>query len=98
MPLLHGPNTRFYTARFYSVLIGTFVMQLNLPQVVAEVSAAFAAYERALADHDNMTINMLFWQSPQTVRYGISEIQHGSDQIRAYRKIATPVPRSRRLQ
>lgn len=98
MPLLHGPNTRFYIARFYSVLIGTFVMQLNLPQVVAEVSAAFAAYERALADHNNMTINMLFWQSPQTVRYGISEIQHGSDQIRAYRKIATPVPRSRRLQ
>jgi hypothetical protein len=73
-------------------------MQLNLPHVVAEVSAAFADYERALKDHDNLTINALFWQHPETVRYGTGDIQHGSDQIRAFRKTCPPVPKSRRLQ
>ncbi|CAB3751539.1 oxalurate catabolism protein HpxZ [Paraburkholderia solisilvae] len=73
-------------------------MQLNLPHVVAEVSAAFAAYERALADHDNFMINALFWQRPETVRYGLADIQYGGEQIRAFRRTCPPVPKSRRLQ
>src|ERR1700761_3423990 len=42
-----GAATRCFTPLLH-LLTGTFAMQLNLPHVVAEVSAAFAAYERAL--------------------------------------------------
>ncbi|TDY50882.1 uncharacterized protein DUF3225 [Paraburkholderia rhizosphaerae] len=73
-------------------------MQLNLPHVVAEVYAAFRAYERALVDHDNFMINALFWQRPDTVRYGIADRQHGCDQIRAFHKTCAPVSKTRQLQ
>ncbi len=73
-------------------------MELNRPDVVAEVSAAFAAYERALVDHDNVTIVALFWQRPETVRYGLADVQRGIDEIREYRRTCDAVPRSRRLE
>ncbi|MDR5828631.1 oxalurate catabolism protein HpxZ [Caballeronia sp. LP006] len=70
---------------------------VNRADVVAEVSAAFVAYERALVDNDVETMNMLFWNAPETVRYGIAEVQHGGEAIRAWREAAAPVPPSRRL-
>lgn len=70
---------------------------LNRPEVVAQVAAAFEAYERALVDNDVATMNALFWDAPETVRYGIAEIQHGGAAIRAWRETCAPVPRSRRL-
>jgi hypothetical protein len=72
-------------------------MEVNRPEVVAQVSAAFADYERALLDHDIETMNALFWQTPHTVRYGIAEIQLGGDAIRVWRATCVPVPSSRRL-
>ncbi|HXZ06925.1 MAG TPA: oxalurate catabolism protein HpxZ [Paraburkholderia sp.] len=72
-------------------------MEVNRPDIVAEVSAAFVAYERALVDNDVETMNALFWHTPETVRYGIAEIQHGGDAIRAWRESCAPVPRSRTL-
>jgi Protein of unknown function (DUF3225) len=72
-------------------------VELNRPEVVAEVGDAFAAYERALVDNDIATMNALFWHAPETVRYGIAEIQHGVDAIRAWRESCEPVPKSRRL-
>jgi hypothetical protein len=70
---------------------------LNRPDVVAQVTAAFDAYERALVDNDIATMNALFWSTPQTVRYGIAEVQHGGEAIRRWRETCEPVPRSRRL-
>jgi Protein of unknown function (DUF3225) len=72
-------------------------MELNKPEIVAEVSAAFIEYERALVDNDIETMNTLFWNAPETVRYGIAEVQHGGDAIRAWRSSCEPVPPSRRL-
>src|ERR1700757_4445423 len=73
------------------------MMEVNRPEIVAQVAAAFEAYERALVDNDVETMNALFWDAPQTVRYGIAEIQHGGDAIRAWREQCEPVPNSRRL-
>lgn len=69
---------------------------INQPDIVAEVTAAFESYERALVDNDIGTMNVLFWNAPETVRYGIAEIQHGGETIRAWRESCTPVPASRR--
>lgn len=72
-------------------------MEVNRPEVVAEVAAAFAEYERALVANDIDTMNALFWHRPEAVRYGIAEVQHGGDAIRAWRASCEPVPASRRL-
>ncbi|HEY2022541.1 oxalurate catabolism protein HpxZ [Paraburkholderia sp.] len=73
-------------------------IELNRPDTVAEVELAFVAYERALVDNDVATMNELFWNAPETVRYGIAEMQHGGDEIRRWRESCVPVPPSRRLQ
>jgi hypothetical protein len=72
--------------------------EINHAEIVAEVAAAFDAYERALVDNDTALMNSLFWDAPQTVRYGIAEIQHGGEAIRQWRDTCEPVPKSRRLQ
>ena len=60
-------------------------MELNLPEVVAEVSALFERYEAALNANDVAVLNRLFWRSPHTVRYGAGEELYGHDRIAAYR-------------
>ncbi|WP_118179917.1 oxalurate catabolism protein HpxZ [Paraburkholderia phosphatilytica] len=72
-------------------------MDVNRQQIVAEVAAAFDAYERALVDNDTALMNALFWSAPETVRYGIAEIQHGGAAIWQWRDTCEPVPKSRRL-
>ncbi|MGV7209141.1 oxalurate catabolism protein HpxZ [Oxalobacteraceae bacterium A2-2] len=61
------------------------VYPINLPEVLAEVSAEFARYERALTGNDVAELDALFWDSPHTLRYGAAENLHGYDAIRAYR-------------
>ncbi|RFU49622.1 oxalurate catabolism protein HpxZ [Paraburkholderia sp. DHOC27] len=72
-------------------------MDVNKPEIVAEVAAAFEEYERALVMNDVEAMNALFWDTPETVRYGIAEVQHGGEAVRAWRATAVPVPPSRRL-
>lgn len=60
-------------------------MEINLPDVHAEVSAVFAKYEDALVNNKVDVLDALFWPSEHTVRYGIAENLHGIDQIRAFR-------------
>ena len=45
-------------------------MEINKPKIVAEVTAQFMEYERALSSNDVETIDRLFWNSPFTLRYG----------------------------
>jgi hypothetical protein len=61
-------------------------MKLNIPEIVAEVRAAFDRYEIALVSNDVDTLNGFFWASPHTIRYGQSENLHGIDEIRSFRK------------
>ena len=72
-------------------------MKINDPDVVAEVEAAFARYERALLSNDVDTLTALFWKSPLTIRYGIGEILYGSDEIAAFRGARSPVGLAREL-
>lgn len=60
-------------------------MQINLPEVHAEVSAVFARYEAALVANDVTVLDELFWDSPRTVRYGAAENLYGIAAIRAFR-------------
>jgi hypothetical protein len=58
---------------------------LNDPAVVAQVRAAFDAYEQALMADDVAAMDALFHAAPTTVRYGVGEVLYGIDQIRAFR-------------
>ena len=48
-------------------------MQIDIPDVKAEVEAAFARYEQALGDNDVATLAALFWDDGRTIRYGIQQ-------------------------
>jgi len=60
-------------------------MQINIPEVLAEVLAAFERYERALVANDVATLNSLFWDNPLTLRYGIAEQLYGHAAIAGFR-------------
>jgi hypothetical protein len=72
-------------------------MDINLPEIVAEVEAAFARYEAALVGNDTAALQELFWRSPHTIRYGIGENLHGWDEIGAFRAARSPVGLARTL-
>lgn len=72
-------------------------MDINLPDVVAEVEAAFARYEAALVSNDVATLQALFWANPHTIRYGIAENLYGSEEISAFRAARSPAGLARRL-
>jgi hypothetical protein len=60
-------------------------MEINLPEVVAEVTAQFARYEKALTGNDVAVLDELFWNSPHVLRYGAGENLYGSAEIEAFR-------------
>jgi ketosteroid isomerase-like protein len=66
-------------------------MEINLPEVKAEVEAAFARYEAALMANDAAALQALFWNSSHTIRYGIGEILYGWEEIGAFRAARSPV-------
>ncbi|MEJ0068545.1 MAG: oxalurate catabolism protein HpxZ [Pseudomonadota bacterium] len=66
-------------------------MEINLPEIVAEVTAQFQRYETALVTNDIETLNALFWKSPLTLRYGMAENLYGHDQIAGFRAARSPV-------
>ena len=66
-------------------------MQVDIPEVVAEVTEQFAAYEKALVSNDVAVLDGLFRPDPRTLRYGISENLYGYDAIMAFRAGRSPV-------
>lgn len=60
--------------------------EINRPDIVAQVTDAFLRYERALTGNDVATLDALFWQSAQVVRYGATENLYGHGEILAFRK------------
>ncbi len=61
-------------------------MKVNIPEVVAEVTKAFYAYEQALATNDLDTIDSLFWDSALTLRYGPNGTLMGHEAISMFRR------------
>ena len=45
-------------------------MEINIPEIVAEVNEAFMKYEKAILANDVEMINELFWNDEKTLRYG----------------------------
>lgn len=65
-------------------------MEINLPDVVAEVTAQFKRYETALVTNDVDTLNALFWKNTLTLRYGMNENLYGHDAIAGFRAARSP--------
>ena len=61
-------------------------MKINHPGVLAEVTAAFDAYEAALGANDIEALDALFWDSPLTLRYGVGENLYGYEAIALFRR------------
>ena len=74
------------------------MLEINIPEVVAEVSAAFQRYEVALNTNDVTVLDELFWKSPLTLRFGIGENLYGYGQIAAFRSGRSPVGLERSLK
>ena len=66
-------------------------MEIDLPDVVAEVKAAFERYEAALISNDVAALNALFHNDPRTIRYGGTENLYGHHEIMAFRAARSPV-------
>jgi hypothetical protein len=60
-------------------------MDINLPDVLHEVTTAFERYEQALVNNDVAVLDELFWNSPLTLRYGATENLYGYAAIQAFR-------------
>lgn len=60
-------------------------MDINVPGVLAEITALFETYEQALNSNDIATLDGLFWESPLVVRYGNGENLYGIEALRAFR-------------
>lgn len=72
-------------------------MEIDLPDIVAEVRAAFERYEKALVSNDTPMLDELFRDDPRTVRYGTTEILYGYDEIKSFRAARSPVALGRKL-
>jgi Protein of unknown function (DUF3225) len=72
-------------------------MEIDLPEVVAEVKAAFERYEKALVLNDVPALDELFRDDRRTVRYGATEILYGYEEIRSFRAARSPVALGRKL-
>ena len=72
-------------------------MEIDLPEVVAELTAAFQRYEKALVTNDVATLDELFRKDSRTIRYGGAEILYGYDEIAAFRSARSPVGLARTL-
>ena len=72
-------------------------MEINLPDVVAEVRAAFERYEQALVSNDVSALDGFFRDDPRTIRYGVNENLYGFAEIAALRAARVPVALGRSL-
>lgn len=72
-------------------------MDINLPDIHAELSAVFARYENALVHNKVEVLDELFWSSECTVRYGVAENLRGIEAIRAFRSARPAVGLARTL-
>ncbi len=69
-------------------------MIVDDPKTLAEVTAVFQIYEKALLAHDAAALDAMFLHSPTTIRYGVSEVQYGIDEVRRFRAAQKPFDRT----
>ena len=66
-------------------------MDVDLPDVVAEVRAAFERYEAALVTNDVATLDAMFRKDARTIRYGVGENLYGYAEVAAFRAARSPL-------
>ena len=71
-------------------------MDIDLPDVLAEVTAQFERYEKALVSNDVAVLDELFHADKRSIRYGVAENLYGHDEIMAFRAARSPVGLGRR--
>jgi hypothetical protein len=72
-------------------------MEIDLPEVVAQVQAAFDRYEQALVANDVAALDAMFHDDARTIRYGGTENLYGFHEIEAFRAARSPVGLARTL-
>ena len=72
-------------------------MQVDIPEVVEEVTAVFRRYEQALMANDLAVLEELFWDAPEVVRYGLAEQLYGPEHIRRFRALPPPADLQREI-
>jgi len=73
-------------------------LQINIPEVLAQVTAAFNRYEKALVTNDISVLDELFFNSQETIRYGASEESIGYQAIQQFRQGRNPTNLARALR
>ena len=73
-------------------------MEIDLPDVLAEVTEQFARYEKALVSNDVTVLDELFRNDARTLRYGIGENLYGFGAITAFRAARSPVGLNRKTE
>lgn len=68
-------------------------MIFNDPSIVAEVEATFHAYEAALLANNTEALDAFFLHRDDIVRYGVTEVQYGIEELRAFRAAQAPFDR-----
>ena len=71
--------------------------EIDLPEVLAEVTAAFNRYEKALTTNDVAVLDDTFRVDPRTIRYGGAEILYGHQEIAAFRAARSPTGLARTI-
>jgi len=66
-------------------------MDIDLPDALAEVTAQFQRYEKALVTNDVAVLDELFHKDARTLRYGIAENLYGYSEIASFRAARSPV-------
>lgn len=72
-------------------------MEIDHPETLAEVTAAFRRYEAALVSNDVAVLDELFRNDPRTLRYGIGENLYGYAEIAAFRSARSPLNLAREI-
>jgi hypothetical protein len=72
-------------------------MEIDLPEVVDEVTAAFERYEKALVSNDVAVLDSIFRDDPRVIRYGGGENLYGHQEIAAFRAARSPAGLARTL-
>lgn len=66
-------------------------MEIDLPEVVEEVRAAFERYEQALVSNDVAALDAMFRKDSRTIRYGVAENLYGHEEVAAFRAARSPI-------
>jgi hypothetical protein len=71
--------------------------KINDPAVVAEVAALHEQYETALVSNDVEKLTQFFWESPHSLRFGVSESLYGAEEILTFRKARPAIDLARKV-